>query len=110
MIRNLYKEVIVTSADVTLKETATKSDCHLEGFLFYIIIRPITVDEKVPKHHNRNRKTEGRVLCQDFRGSMRNMCQSLKCICHGRLDKMKNRDANGNACCIDNKIHPQLMK
>src|SRR5215216_3484944 len=77
--------------------------------LLYIIIRPIAVDKEVPNHDHPNGKRKSGVLGKELSRRMREMAGLLKEICHEWFNKVQGGDTEGNASCIDQKEHAQLM-
>src|SRR5215212_3494547 len=78
--------------------------------LLYIIIRPIAVDKEIPDHDHPNGKRKGGVLRKELSRRMREMTGLLKEVCHEWFNKMQGWDTEGDAGCIDQKEHAQLMQ
>ena len=81
----------------------------MQNSLVYIIIRPIAVVRGL-NHDHPNGKCQGCVLRQELGGCVRQMTGLLKKARHQRFDKVKGWDTEGDARCIDQKEHAQLME
>lgn len=84
--------------------------CPFGAHSLYIIIRPIAVDEKIPYHYDSNGKRKRGVSGKQLRGSVREVRDTLKGGCHGRLHVVEDWNAEGNARSIHEKEHAQLVK
>ena len=64
--------------------------------LIYIVIGPITVDKIIPEHHDKNRRSQGKILGQEIGGKNRNReRQTLENIEKERFAKLQDGNPDG---------------
>lgn len=75
------------------------------SWLFYIIIRPVAVDEEVPNHDDANRKGKSGILGKYLGSCVGEMRHILERTRHDRLHEMKDGNSESNPDQVHQKEH-----